>query len=133
MRRALLLVTAVGTLVEGVVIVGSLLVVGAVIGGYSMSLNGSDPATARIALWVLAGLVGLGFLAVAALLVRMVVRDRPRRGLLVAAASAQWLLAILAGILTGGWVFAYALGMCGLFMGVLFMEPERPVSAPAPR
>ena len=133
MRRAVLLVTAICTLVEGVVIAGSLLVVSAVIGGYSMSLNGSDPAVARVALWVLASVVGLGFLAVAALLVAMVVRDRPRRGVIIAATSVQWVLAILAGILTGGWVFAYALGMCGLFMAVLFMEPERPVAAPAPR
>jgi hypothetical protein len=133
MRRAVLLVTAIATLVEGVAIAGSLLVVSAVIDGYSMSLNGSDPAAARVALWALAGVVGLGFVAVAVLLVTMVVRDRPRRGVIIAATTVQWVLAILAGILTGGWVFAYALGMCGLFMGVLFMEPERPVAAPAPR
>lgn len=51
MRRALVLVTAVGTLVEGVVIAGSLLLLGTVIGASSMSLNGSDPSTARAALW----------------------------------------------------------------------------------
>ena len=108
MRRALLLVTAIGTLVEGVVIAGSLLFLGTVIGASSMSLNGSDPSTARVALWVLAALVGLGFVAITVVLLRA----RPRRGVLIAAASGQWVLTILAG-------------MCGLYLGVLFAEPER--------
>ena len=134
MRRVLLILTAAGTLVEGAAVVVALVLMGAVIEGYSMSLNGSDPATARVALWILAGVLGLWFLAVAGLLVAMAVRDRPRRGPLLAAASVQWVLTILSALVSDRWVFACALALGGLFIGTLLAEPgpERPVAAPAP-
>jgi MFS family permease len=124
MRRAFLLVAAVGTFVEGVALAGGLVLLSAIVQHYSMSLNHADPDTARVVLWVLAGLVTCYFFGLTAVLVTAAVRDRSRRGLIIAATWVQVVLTVVTGVVSHGWAFVFMLAMCGLYLGILFGEPR---------
>jgi hypothetical protein len=126
MRRIVLLFAAAGTFAEGLLIGGTLAVLGQVIGATSMSMGGTDPHVAQLGLRILAGLVALAMVATAIFLVAAAVRDRPlagpARGLAIAALTVQWILAIVAGVAGGALAFALALAVSGCLLGALLMD-----------
>jgi heme A synthase len=126
MRRLVLIAAALGMLGEAVLIAVALLVVGRVIGAYSMSMNGANPDAAAIGVQALAFVLAAALFVVALLLVVAAVRDRPLTGaarrLTVAALVVQWILAVITAVTSGGIAFALALAVAGCLTGALLAD-----------
>ena len=129
MRRLVLVAAALGAFAQAVLLGAVLYVLSVVIGAYSMSMNGTDPAQAQVALRVLAVVLVVALLALAALLVVAAIRDRAlgrtARALLVTGLVLQGLVAVVAGVALGRLMFALALLVFGCLLGALLVEPSR--------
>ncbi|MGI5242475.1 hypothetical protein [Dactylosporangium sp. CA-139066] len=128
MRTLALLIAAVGILLEGLVIGVVLFALGGVIDAYSMSLNGSDPATAQAALKGLG--IGLAILLVvlAGGLGAAAARDRHARRMTIVALVIQCLVVVIAGIALGWAVFGVTLLVLGTILYALLDDNHRPVT-----
>jgi heme A synthase len=135
MRRLVLIAAALGMLAEAVLIAVALFVVGRVIGAYSMSMNGANPAAASVGVQVLAFVVAATLFVVALFLVVAAARDRPLTGfarwLTIAALVVQWILAVITAVTSGGIAFALALAVAGCLTGALLADQRdsRPEAA----
>jgi hypothetical protein len=89
MRMLVLLLAAIGTLIEAVAFGGLLYVMGDIIGTYAMSMGGLPADTGRLAIWISAAVIGFGLFLLAMSLVVAAVRGKPfgrptRVGIIVA-------------------------------------------------
>jgi hypothetical protein len=137
MRMFVLLLAAIGTLVEAVVLGVTLYLLGEIIGAYSMSMGGLPADTGRVAIWVLGGIVGLGLAVLAMALVVAAVRGRPfgrpTRVTIVVALALQGVLGLVMILMAGpfavlGVLFVFA---CLLFALVTEPAPHRAPARPA--
>jgi hypothetical protein len=131
MRRLVLVIAALGALAQAVLLGGLLYVLSAVIGAYSMSMNGADPAHAQVALRVVAAVLVVALLALAVLLVVAAIRDRApgrtARVLLIAGLVVQGLVTVASAVVSGAAAFAVTLVIFGLLLGAL-MVPSSTLS-----
>jgi hypothetical protein len=134
MRMLVLLLAALGTLVEAVAFGGLFYVLGAVIGAYSMSMGGIPAERGRVAMWVLGAVLAAGLAVLAVLLVVAAVRrrplGRPSRVLIVCALVLQGILGLVVvlaapGVALIGVLFVFA---C-LLLGLVTEPPPRPMRA----
>src|SRR5689334_20971992 len=99
MRILVLVFAALGILVEAVVLGGLLYVLGEVIGAYSMSMGNMSAAHGRLAVWILAGVLGGGLALLALWLVVTAVRGHPfgrgTRAVVIAALVVQGILGLV--------------------------------------
>src|SRR5689334_7392642 len=133
MRRLVYVVAALGAFAQAVLIGGVLYVLSAVIGAYSMSMNGNDPAQAQVALRALGVVLVVALVALAVLLVVAAVRGRPlnrtTRVLLVTGLVVQGIVAVIAAVVAGPAAFAVTLVVFGCLLGALLVEPEHRLSS----
>jgi hypothetical protein len=128
-----LLLAAIGIIVEGVVVGAALFVVGGVIGAYSMSLNGADPAHAQVGIRVAAVVLGVLLVALGALLLAAAVRRREARRWSMVALVVQCVVVTVAGVALGWDVFAGTLLVLGTLLYVRLDEsPALPRTADTP-
>ena len=127
MRRLVLVLAAVGAFAQAVLLGAVLYVLSAVIGAYSMSMAGTDPAQAQVALRVFGVVLVVALLALAVLLVVAAVRDRglgrAAKALLIAGLVVQGIVAVVAAVAIGPLAFAVTLAVFGCLLGALFAEP----------
>ena len=128
MRRVVLVAAAVGAFAQAALLAAVLYVLSAVIGAYSMSMNGTDPAQAQVALRVLAVLLAVMLVALAVLLVVAAVRGRgltrSTKALLIAGLVVQGIVTVIAAVVLGPVAFAGSLVMFGFLLGALLVEPS---------
>ncbi|GAA2622044.1 hypothetical protein GCM10010399_61530 [Dactylosporangium fulvum] len=121
-----LIVAAAGIMVEGLVVASLLFVLGGVVDAYSMSLNGTDPSQAQVAIRVAAVVLGVLLVALAAVLLLAAVRRRPARRLTVVGLVVQCVVTTIAGVALGWEVFGGTLLVLGTLLYVLLDEqPDR--------
>ena len=128
MRTLALLVAAVGILLEGLVIGVVLFALGGVIDAYSMSLNGTDPATAQAAVKVLGIVLAALLVVLAAGLGAAAARDRHARTMTILALVIQCLVVVIAGLALGWAVFGGTLLVLGTILYALLDDTHQPVT-----
>jgi hypothetical protein len=128
MRRLVFAVAALVAFAQAALLGAVLFVLSAVIGAYSMSMAGTDPAQAQVALRVLAVLLVALLVALGVLLVVAAVRDRglsrSAKALLVAGLVVQGIVMVIAAVALGPYAFAITLLVFGCLLGALFVEPS---------
>ncbi|GAA1797770.1 hypothetical protein HC028_14185 [Planosporangium flavigriseum] len=140
MRTLILLLAAIGAVVEAAVLGGFLYVLGVMIGEYSMSMNGTPPAAGRLAVWILGAVLALILAALAVPLVRAAVRSRPLRRparvLIVCGLVLNALFGVVVILVSGGLAVVGVLAVFSLLLLALLTTgdeaAERPSTEPAP-
>jgi hypothetical protein len=127
MRTLVLLVAAIGTVVQAAVFGGVLYVVGAVIGAYSMSMGGVPAGRGQLAVWILAAVLTLVLAAPALPLVTSAVRGRPfgrpARVLIIGVLVLDAVLGVVVELSSGELAFVGVLAVFGLLLLALLTEP----------
>lgn len=123
MRTLLLLLAAIGTVAEALAVGGALYVLGAVIGDYSMSMNGLPAARGQAAVWVLAVVLAVVLAAPAVPLVLAAVRrrplGRPARVLIVGVLAVQAVIGLVVGLAASGPAVVGVLAVFSLLLSAL--------------
>jgi hypothetical protein len=127
MRILVLVFAALGILVEAVVLGGLLYILGDVIGAYSMSMGNMSAAHGRLAVWILAGVLGGGLALLALWLVVTAVRGHPfgrgTRALVVAALVVQGILGLVVLLMGSAKGLVGVLVVFALLLYALVKEP----------
>jgi hypothetical protein len=127
MRTLVLILAAIGTVVEAAVFGGVLYVLGAVIGAYSMSMGGVPAEHGQFAVWVLAAVLALVLAAPAVPLVLAAVRGRPfgrpAQGLIIAALVLDAILGFVAELISGELALVGVLAVFILLLLALLTQP----------
>ncbi|HEV7897507.1 MAG TPA: hypothetical protein VGP31_06655 [Planosporangium sp.] len=106
MRTLVLLLAAIGTAAEALLVGAVLYVLGDVIGAYSMSMGGLPAGHGQAAVWILGAVLAVVLAAPAVPLVMAAVRGRPfgrpARTLIISALVLQGILGVVVELTAGG-------------------------------
>ncbi|MCW2637827.1 MAG: hypothetical protein JWP76_133 [Dactylosporangium sp.] len=138
MRTLVLLLAAIGTVVEAAVFGGVLYVLGAVIGAYSMSMDGMPAARGQLAVWIIAAVLALVLAAPAVPLVAAAIRGRPfgrpARGLIIGVLVLDAILGIVVELISGELAFVGVLAVFTVLLLALLADsaPRSRQAGPVP-
>jgi hypothetical protein len=127
MRTVVLVLAAIGTLVEAITFAAVLYLIGVTIGAYSMSMGGMPAEHGKIALWVLGGVLAVLLTVVAVLLVVAAVRRRRfgrlSRTLIVSALVLHAIIGLVVMLTAPGLVLLGVLFVFSCLLLALLTEP----------
>jgi hypothetical protein len=127
MRILVLVLAALGILVEAVVFGGLLYILGEVIGAYSMSMGNMSAEHGRLAVWILGGVLGGGLVLLAMWLVVTAVRGHPfgrgTRAVVVTALVVQGILGLVVLLMGSAKGLIGVLVVFALLLFALVKEP----------
>jgi hypothetical protein len=127
MRILVLVFAALGILVEAVVFGGLLYILGEIIGAYSMSMGNMSAENGRLAVWILAGVLGGGLALLGMWLVVTAVRGHPfgrgTRAAIIAALVVQGILGLVVLLMGSARGLIGVLVVFALLLFALVKEP----------